>query len=172
MAEMKLSLAGFYKHFEKFVCAYAGIYILANIVLFICKLRFRAWFTYLSLAIIFLGICICVTVNTFRIYKKLIRYLLLIGFLAIYLSISVVALPVLFTVVGIENTAQIDDTKYSVVTRDFLDTDKYYYEYKNFLVSSQVLRIHEFYTTGNEPLYTEIFDEDGNEVDTIYAPGG
>ena len=39
-------------------------------------------------------------------------------------------------------------------------------------VSGRVLRIHEFYTSGTEPFYTEIFDEDGNEVDTTFAPGG
>ena len=172
MGEKKLSLSGFYKPFKKFVCSYTVLYILANILLYFCKLRFRAWFTYFSLAIISLGICICITVNIFKIRKKVVRYILMTGFLAIYLFLSVKSLPFLFLIFGFEGTALIDGTKYSVVEIDFLDTDKYYFEYKNFLVSSSRLRIQEFYTTGDEPLSTEIYDEDGNLVEEIYAEGG
>ena len=94
------------------------------------------------------------------------------GFWVMYLFLSVKSLLLLNLVFGFERTAMIDGTKYSVVEIDFLDTDKYYFEYKNFLVSSSRLRIQEFYTTGDEPLSTEIYDEDGNLVEEIYAEGG
>ena len=172
MGEKKLSLSGYYKPFKKFLCLYTVLYILANILLYFCKLRFRAWFSYFSLAIISLGICICITVNIFKIRKKVVRYILVTGFWVMYLFLSVKSLLFLNLVFGFERTAMIDGTKYSVVEIDFLDTDKLYFEYKNFLVSSSRLRIKEFYTTGDEPMYTEIYDEDGNLVEEIYAEGG
>ena len=88
-----------------------------------------------------------------------------------YLYFLVELFSVLNIVFGIERTALIDGTKYSVVEIHSSDTDKYYYEYKNFLVSSSRLRIREFYTTGDEPITKFIYDEDGNIVEKIHAPG-
>ncbi|SDB66765.1 hypothetical protein [Butyrivibrio sp. INlla16] len=68
--------------------------------------------------------------------------------------------------------AYIDGMKYSANTSEFLDRFVYYYEYKNFFISGNVLKIMDEYPgfTGPDPIRT-VYDENGNGT-VVMGRGG
>ena len=155
-----------------FTMLYLAFFGFGNGVLALLNLRFRAWFSYLSVGIITAGFIICIISAIFRVTKSKIKYVFLVAFIIVLLLLGKTALFFVYLLLGTEKTAYVDEVKYSVRTVDFLDTDKYYYKYKNFLVSEGNVSIKEFYTTGSEPLYATYYDDNGNVIREECAPGG
>ncbi len=71
-----------------------------------------------------------------------------------------------------ETTVYIDGVKYSAHTYEFLDRFVYYYDYKNFLISGNVLRMEDDYPGCiiGDPIRT-VYDEYGNGA-VIQGKGG
>ena len=150
-------------------CIYIFIYFLATILLSVFKLRFRVWFTDLSVKIIVIGLFICIVLAILQITKNVLKYFILLGFLFCGLiMINLLFLrPFLFQ--KTESTEYRDDTKYSVVAQEFPGITKDFYEYKNFLISGKTVRIHESYTVENTLYRRIIYDKNGNIIERISA---
>ena len=83
------------------------------------------------------------------------------------------ALPAAIFFLGqTETTVYIDGVKYSAHTDEFLDRYVYYYDYQNFLISGNVLRMEDAYPgcTIGDPIRT-VYDENGNGT-VIQGQGG
>ena len=150
-------------------CIYIFIYFLATILLSVFKLRFRVWFTDLSVKIIVIGLFICIVLAILQITKSVLKYFILLGFIAcglIMINLLFVS-HILFS--KTESAETRDNVKYSVVMHEIPTICKDYYEYKNCLISGNTVRIHESYTVENTLSRTIIYDKNGNITEEISA---
>ena len=152
-----------------FTCIYIFIYFLASIILSVFKLRFRVWFTDLSIKIIVIGLFSCIVLAILQITKSAIKYFILLGFLFCGLIIINLLFVSPFLFQKTESTEYRDDTKYSVVAQEFPGITKDFYEYKNFLISGKTVRIHESYTVENTLSHRVVYNKNGNIIEEISA---
>ena len=148
---------------------------LASALLNAFGLVFRKWMIILFLAVIVVGVFGGVIQLLLKIKWKVLRILLICGFVAITVRAGRAAAPfVLFAFADEEYVVERDGSKYVAHVIGFYDTYVEYHEYKGPFVESAGVRIQEYYGEGSfDPiggdreypvLRTVYYGEAGNEV--------
>ncbi|WP_155831953.1 hypothetical protein [Butyrivibrio sp. WCD2001] len=151
-----------------------AVFKILNDLLQAHKLRFRFFVIQVVVTLAVIGIIVGIIQLIRRQNNKKARRLAYIATTAtIVLGMFYAFLPITIFYLGErETTAYIDGVKYSANTSEFLDRFVYYYEYKNFFISGNVLKIRDEYPgfTGPTPIRT-VYDEDGNGT-VVMGQGG
>lgn len=127
------------------VLAYALVFALLCLFLFIHQLMFRQWMYIFSAFLIVFGGIAGVCQLIFKLKKKACKIAGAI-FFAIFLYYFI---PVLFVASAFSYTPEYvivkDGHKYVAYVNSFLKTRVFYYDYKNFLVAGSQKKLEEFY---------------------------
>lgn len=149
-------------------------FVLLSRSLALLHLRFRVFVFQVFVVIALLGILIGIIQLIRRQSNKAARAAAYIATVAVLVAGAFfMYLPaVLFFLGQTETTVYIDGVKYSAHTYEFLDRFVYYYDYKNFLISGNVLRMEDDYPGCiiGDPIRT-VYDEYGNGT-VIQGEGG
>ena len=161
-----------------YVLIYTICVLLLEKVFNIFNLAFRSWFIMVSILLIVIGLFISLVQLFLKIKKKVIKYILLI--LCFIIVLPVMAFSVYFTFLSIDEEFVVTkyDKKMIAKLHSFFSVDADYYDYKNFLLRGNTVRIHEYYGEGGFNPFDEkiinkygykylvhsgtYFDKDGN----------
>lgn len=155
-----------------------GIFILGNIILNIFNMNYREWVYILSLILISIGLILGIIQVLCKIKNKTMK---IIGIIIFVLALIPCAFyTFIFCIFSYqpEHVVIKDGKKMVAYVNGFMDTYVEYYDYKNFLVVGNKLKIKEYYGDGGfnpiENKYgydypvirTEYYDENGTIIHT------
>lgn len=127
------------------VLAYALVFVLLCLFLFVHQLMFRQWMYIFSAFLIVFGGIVGVVQLIFKLKKKACKIVGAI-FFAVFLYYFI---PILFAISIFSYMPEYvvikDGHKYVVYVNSFLKTRVCYYEYKNFLIVGSQKKLEEFY---------------------------
>ncbi len=156
----------------------AVVFVITHFLLKIFNAQFRQWVYYSILVLVLIGIITGIIQIVRKKNKKIKIIFLTIGLITSILIIifwKVILLIIVFSY-SPEHVVIKDDKKYLAYVNSFLKVDVYYYDYINFFLIGNKLRLHEYYGSGgydpldgthnNKPLQYYYYDEQGNITDT------
>lgn len=159
-------------------------YILADAILFalivaglhfslaIFDLKFRQWFYLAAIFLTVFGVIAGVMQLLLKIRKRALKIILIIIWVCLAGAFTLILTGGLMFACDKEYKVERDGTEYLACEWSFLKTGISYYEYKNFIVAGNVLRISETYDLGADiPLSTVYYDENGVIIEEIEAVG-
>lgn len=154
------------------------IFILAQRILSLFRLTFRTWAVFTAIVLISLGVVAGIVQLLLQLKKKTCLTMLLGAFYVCAFAISVVMAWIVisgFVFWGLEeHVVERDGTRYVAHVYGLQHTTVCYYEYKNFFVEGNTMRIEAYYDNGGfDPIEskwesfatrTTYYDEYGNVV--------
>lgn len=158
-----------------YVILFIVIFVLLHFLLMLFNIQFRQWVYYVVVAIAVIGILI----GLFKlesIENKIVKRIVTISTVLCFIAIPYILLYCIFLYIP-EHILEKDNNKYVAKVRSFKRVDVYYYDYINFFLVGNKVRIHENYGSGGydpfdgkhdnyEPLTYYYYDEDGKVIKT------
>lgn len=167
---------------RKSVLIYIAIYIcmlvIINLILKNFNMNYREWIYFLSLILIIMGFIIGIIQLLLKIKKKFVKINAIILFIIILIPCIFYAYIFCIFAYRPEHIVMRDGKKMVAYVNGFMDTYVEYYDYKNFFVVGNKLKINEYYGKGgfdpiknkygyNYPVIrTNYYDENSNIIYT------
>lgn len=167
---------------RKSVLIYIAIYIcmlvIINLILKNFNMNYREWIYFLSLILIIMGFIIGIIQLLLKIKKKIVKINAIILFIIILIPCIFYAYIFCIFAYRPEHIVMRDGKKMVAYVNGFMDTYVEYYDYKNFFVVGNKLKINEYYGKGgfdpiknkygyNYPVIrTNYYDENSNIIYT------
>lgn len=157
----------------------AVVFVIIHFLLKIFNIQFRQWVYYCIMVLTLIGTLAGIIQIVRKKNKKIKIIFLTIGLIISILIIifwKVILLIIAF-LYSPEHVVIKDDKKYLGYVNSFLKVDVYYYDYINFFLIGNKLKLHEYYGSGgydpldgthnNKPLQYYYYDEQGNITNTF-----
>lgn len=157
---------------------YLLIFLLVKTILKIFNITFREWFFILSAIIIGITFIIGMIQLLLRLKPEFLKILSVTSFITLLLLISPFAFVISAFIYMPEHVVERDNKKYVAYVQSWLDTNVEYYDYINFLLMGNTIRIEESYNNVGKdvladkekkwiPTSTTYYDENGKAIEII-----
>ena len=150
---MKYNIKSLNKLIIFYSILYLLIFLLMKTILKIFNIAFREWFVFLSIIIIAITFIIGIIQLLLKVKPKFLKILSVISFIVLLLLISPFAFVISAFIYMPEHVVEKDNKKYVAYVNSWLDTRVEYYDYINFLLRENTIRIVEnYYNVGKDVL--------------------
>ena len=156
------------------------LFALLCALLSLCNIMFRKWVYYLVALLVACGIIFGIIQTRGnaknKIFKIFMNVVLILGVIGIILSSFFIFIALAFSYTP-EHIIEKNDKKYVAYVHSFLKVDVYYYDYINFFIMGNKVKIREYYGSGGydpfdgehdscQPSTSYYYDDDGRVIDT------
>lgn len=161
-----------------YVFVYILIFVISKVVLNLFGLEYRRYISFIWLIVIFIGIVVGISQILINSKSKVLKICIIIGNIFVT-GIIVVVSPIILLLIAFipkEHIVEKDNIKYVAYVYSLTDTRVEYYDYVNFFLRGNTVKIEDFYNNiGRDvlsedasglfkPTYTTYYDKEGNII--------